>query len=65
MPVMLVMAVLVTVIMVMFVFKINPLSSFNVIGTACININRYSRRRRQMPLTLTFTLAPGSPGRGG
>lgn len=48
-PAMLIMAVLATVIMVMFVlFKINPVSSFNVIGTASVNMNSYARRRRQI-----------------
>jgi len=48
-PVMLVMTVPVSVIMVMSVpFKINPVSSFNVIGTACVNLNKYSRGRRHI-----------------
>ncbi len=61
---MFVMAVLVTVIVVMPVlFKVNSVSPFNVVGTACVNLNNYPWRRWQIAIYVdTHVGKPGSPG---
>jgi hypothetical protein len=73
---MLVMAVLVTVALVMsgvsFLFNINSVPSFDVVRTACVNLNVYPWRCRQVAIDLDIhvgrtwqTRRSGKARRGG
>ena len=78
-PLVLVMAVLVTVVFVMlffffimpvfmvfarsFPFNVNPAISFDIVGTACIDLNVYPWRWRQEAVNMDIHI--GRAGKGG